>query len=519
MTTRDDARPVDAAARDWGTVLAAFARRETWTLFLLGIVAGLPLLLVFATLSVWLTEAGVPRRDIPFFSWVALAYAFKVVWAPLIDRLPVPVLSARFGRRRGWLLVAQGGVLASLIGMAGTDPAAAPVAMALWATALAFSSASQDIVIDAYRIEIADPKLQGMLSAAYIAGYRVGMLIAGAGALEIAGVLDVTDAYDRAPWMLTYLIMAGAMGLGVAVTLLIREPAAPDARAAPVYAAGDYLRFLALFVAAALAFVAVFFLTGDARAGARVALAGPLGPPLAGFLVEALRFALALGAAGAVGWGLARARLAPRALVRETYVAPFAEFLARHGRVALVLLAVIAVYRIADVVMGVMANVFYVELGFEKQEIGRVTKAFGLVMTLLGGFLGGVLVLRHGIMPVLMLGAVLAAGTNVLFAGLAALGPEVWGLAAVIAADNLSAGIASASFVAYLSALTNRAFTAVQYALFSSLMLLLPKLVAGYSGMAVDALGYQAFFIGTALLGLPVLGLLIAAARLAPVDR
>lgn len=519
MTPRDDAPPVDGAARGWGAALAAFARRETWTLFLLGIVAGLPLLLVFATLSVWLTEAGVPRRDIPFFSWAALAYAFKVVWAPLIDRLPLPGLSARFGRRRGWLLLAQAGVIASLAGMAGTDPAVAPAIMALWATALAFCSASQDVVIDAYRIEIADPKLQGMLSAAYIAGYRVGMLVAGAGALEIAGVLDVTDAYDSAPWRITYLVMAGAMGLGVIVTLSMREPAAAAGHAARRYGTVDYLRFLALFAAAALSFVAVFFLTGDMRAGARGALDGALGAPLAGFLVEAARFALALGAAGALGWTLARGGLAPRALVRETYVAPFAEFLARYGRTALVLLAVIAVYRVADVVMGVMANVFYVELGFEKQEIGRVTKAFGLVMTILGGFLGGVLVLRYGIMPVLMLGAVLAAGTNVLFAGLASLGPEVWGLAGVIAADNLSAGIASASFVAYLSALTNRAFTAVQYALFSSLMLLLPKLVAGYSGMAVDALGYQAFFIGSALLGVPVFALLVAAARLAPVDR
>jgi PAT family beta-lactamase induction signal transducer AmpG len=201
-------------------------------------------------------------------------------------------------------------------------------------------------------------------------------------------------------------------------------------------------------------------------------------------------------------------------MVESTYVAPFKDFFSRYGRTALLIIALISTYRIADVVMGVMANVFYVDIGFEKQEIGRITKGFGLIMTIVGGFFGGILTIRFGVMRILFLGAVLAAATNLLFAVMAGMGNDIRMLIAVISADNLSAGIASAAFVAYLAGLTNSTFTATQYALFSSIMLLLPKLLAGYSGIVVETVGYSNFFIGTAVMGLPALVLIVLVVRL-----
>jgi len=270
--------------------------------------------------------------------------------------------------------------------------------------------------------------------------------------------------------------------------------------------------------AAAAAFFAIFALSNDLSVAARAALAGSAEPggPLTGIVVEAARLLIAATGAVLTGLVLVHAGVVPREMARETYVAPFADFFDRFGRAALLILALVATYRIADVVMGVMANVFYVDLGFEKQEIGRISGGFGLVMTILGGFVGGLLITRYGVIRMLFVGALLAAATNILFAVLATTGKILWLLALAIAADNLSGGMASAAFVAYLSGLTSTRFTATQYALFTSLMLLLPKLIAGYSGVAVDAVGYATFFIGTACLGIPVLVLIVFAARLTP---
>lgn len=487
------------ATKSWGESLSAFFERRTLTLFFLGLSAGLPLLLIFSTLSVWLTEAGIERDQVTFFSWAALGYGFKWVWAPLIDRIPLPFL----GRRRAWLLVAQIAIILSLIGMALTDPARAPVVMAFWAVALGFSSATQDIVIDAYRIEIAGADRQAILSAAYIAGYRVGMVLAGAGALEIAGWLDPGTGYDPNVWRITYLAMAGAMLIGVATTLMSREPILPD-RSDVAHSVTGYGRFFLLFLLSAGAFGSVFGFFPE------LSLTGPFG----GFLEGLARLAAAVSAAAAVfGIGLSL-QLAPRDLVVDGYFEPIREFLARYGSYALLLLLLIGSYRVADIVMGVISNVFYVELGFEKQEIGRVTKAFGLAMTLVGGFLGGVLSLRFGVIRILLLGAVLTAATNLLFSLLASVGADLGLLMAVISADNLSAGLASAAFVAFLSSLTSIRFTAMQYATLSSIMLLIPKLIGGYSGSMVDAMGYEWFFIGTALMGLPVCILVFLVSRL-----
>lgn len=503
---------------------------------LLGFSAGTPLLLVFGTLSVWLREAGVERATISMFSWAALAYAFKFVWAPLIDRLPVPVLTGLLGRRRGWLLVAQGGVIAALVLMAGTDPRSALTTMATAAVLLGFAAATQDVVIDAYRIEVAPEDMQSLLSAAYIMGYRIGMLTAGFGALELAGVLDPFSVvpgrdwalpygavagfgpleqgalYHYGAWRWTYMAMAAVMGVGVVTTLSVREPA--QGVTEPPYATGDYLRFLLSFLLAAVTFFG-FFLSADAMVGViESALMPVTGAVLGGFLAEALRFLAALALALFVGWLTVRTGLVPREMAVRSYVSPFVDFFRRYGRAALWVLALIALYRVSDVMLGVIANVFYTDLGFEKQEIGRMSKLFGLIMTIVGGFLGGVLTERWGVMRVLFLGGLLAAATNLLFSLLAQLGDVLWLLGAVIAADNLSAGIATTAFIAFLSGLTNRSFTASQYAVFSSLMLLLPKLLGGYSGGLVDNLGYPTFFVLTAVLGVPVLFLIWRVARL-----
>lgn len=491
----------------WHSAFAALWDRRTLTLFFLGMSAGLPLLLIFSTLSIWLTEAGVPRADVTFFSWAALGYGFKFVWAPLVDRIPLPFL----GRRRAWLLLAQILIVLALVGMGLTDPAKQPVIMALWAVLLGFSAATQDIVIDAYRIEIASPDIQAMLSAAYIGGYRVGMILAGAGALEIAGLLDARpDGYDYAAWRVTYLVMAGTMGLGMLTTLLCREPdlTVDEGHHGP----RDYARFFLLFLLAVLAFVTCFTAWSFFAEPVARSLESTLGP-VGGFLSGTLQLCFAVGAAAAAGWAGMRAHIAPRDLIIDGYVAPFRDFLRRFGGIAVALLCLIALYRMADVVMGVIANVFYTDLGFEKEEIGRITKFFGLVVTILGGFVGGVLTIRFGVFRVLFLGAFLSAATNVLFAVLATRGADMVFLAMAVSADNLSAGLASAAFVAFLSSLTDVRFTAMQYAMISSLMLLVPKLVGGYSGAMVDAAGYEMFFLGTAIVGLPVCALVLWVAR------
>ena len=503
--------------RSWGEAVRAFMHPRVIAMLFLGFSAGVPILLIFSTLSVWLREADVARSTIGFFSWAALGYGFKFVWAPLVDKLPLPILGKLMGQRRSWLLLSQFAIMAALCFMAVSEPTTGLQALAIGAIMLGFSSATQDIVIDAYRIEAATKELQGLMSATYIAGYRIGMIVAGAGALELAGILDMVDGYDGLAWQTTYFAMAGVMIIGVITTFVINEPDRANAKDAHLETISDYVRFIGVFVIAAVGFVATFFLSAELATTAKDALAGDIiSKGVASFTIETFRLGLAVGVAAMLGLLMVISRVVPKTMITKTYLAPFTDFFVRYGRVALLIIALIATYRIAAVVMGVMANVFYVDLGYEKQEIGRITKLFGLSMTIIGGFMGGVLTVRYGVMKILFLGAVLAAGTNVLFALLAGLGPDLWALAGVISADNLSAGIASAAFVAYLSSLTSTSFTATQYALFSSIMVLLPKLIAGYSGMMVESVGYATFFIGTAFVGLVPMALIVLVTRFVP---
>lgn len=502
--------------RSWWETVVAYRHPRVITMLFLGFSAGLPLLLIFSTLSLWLREADVSRSTVTYFSWAALGYSFKFIWAPIVDKLRLPWLTARLGRRRSWLLLAQLSVIIAILWMAFSDPVESLMPMALAAVLLGFSGATQDIVIDAYRIESAETDLQALMASTYIAGYRIGMLVAGAGALKLASMFGVEGEYHYLAWQWTYILMAAVMLVGVATTLVIREPETQRPLPGLVTTLGDTLRFLLLFLFAAACFVASFFFTQElANEIKRQWLEGAeVNKTLAGFAVESLRLMFALlaafvGARIAVLLGLSRGEV-----LRETYVAPMVDFFQRYGRPALLILLLVGIYRISDIVLGVISNVFYQDMGFTKDQIANITKTFGLVMTIVGGFLGGMFSLRYGVMRILFLGAVLSAGTNLLFLLLAQSGADVPMLILVIAADNLSAGLASAAFVAYLSSLTNIAFTAFQYALFSSLMTLLPKLLGGYSGSIVDSIGYEYFFLLTALLGLPVLLLIYAIRRM-----
>jgi MFS transporter, PAT family, beta-lactamase induction signal transducer AmpG len=494
----------------WRESLAIIWHRKTLVMLCLGFSAGVPILLIFSSLSLWLREAGVERATVTFFSWAALGYSFKFVWAPLVDRLPLPWLSALLGRRRSWLLLSQLLVMAAIAGMAQVDPAASAHAlwlMACFAVMLGFSSATQDIVIDAYRIESADVGLQAVMASSYIAGYRLGMIVAGAGALFLAAYWGSTaQSYSYEAWRWTYWCMVGAMGVGVATTLSITEP---EVAVQEPQSSRHHVRLLLVFALTVIAFVGVFYTSGGLL-GEWTQGWGALGQ----LLGAALRLGLSLGAAYVVGRLAVGAGLVPVAVAKTTWVAPIADFFERYGaRTAWLILALIGLYRISDIVLGVISNVFYQDMGFTKPEIAAAVKTFGVVVSIAGGFLGGILANRFGVMRSLMWGGILSATTNVMFVVLAHVGHDLNWLYAVVAADNLAAGLASAAFVAFLSSLTHVSFTAVQYAIFSSLMTLLPKTLGGYSGGMVDALGYPGFFVLTALMGLPVLWLVWLAGR------
>ncbi len=536
----------ESSRKKWQQTLQVWTHPRVITMLFLGFSAGVPILLIFSSLSLWLREAGVSRSAVTFFSWAALGYSFKFVWAPLIDTLPLPFLTRKLGRRRSWLLVAQLAVIAAICLMAMTNPALGEqslVMMALAAVMLGFSSATQDIVIDAYRIECAEKDLQAMLSSTYIAGYRIGMLAAGAGALYLADWFGSSkDVYNYTAWQYSYFGMAAIMLIGVATTLIIPEPTVNRRNFA--YSPSHYLRFLLLFACSVGVFIGMFVLSntsvdtlGRLPLMTSVAVDNPadvaalattpvqllknllseflfLQGAVLSFATEAIRLLLALSSALIAAFILMRLKIVDGSMVSQTYINPVADFFNRYGmQTALLLLALIGFYRISDIVLGVIANVFYQDLGFSKSVIASVIKTFGLFMTLIGGFLGGVLTFRYGVIKILFLGAVLSSLTNLLFLLLATVGNDVTLLTLVIAADNLSAGIATTAFVAFLASLTNISFTAVQYAIFSSLMTLLPKLIGGYSGTMVTSWGYEWFFLMTTLAGVPVLLLIWLAGR------
>lgn len=505
--------------RSWVQTFRLFASREIITMLFLGFSAGIPILLIFSSLSLWLGEAGVERSTVTYFSWAALGYSFKFLWAPLVDRLPLPGLTTRFGRRRGWLLFAQMLVIVALIWMGSTNPAIGDfqlIMMAFATVMLGFSSATQDSVIDAYRIEVVELDIQSLMASTYIAGYRVGMIVSGAGALVLAQSLGTTPSgYDYSAWQWTYYCMALVMLVGVTTTLCMHEPKLTQ-KMYNGFSPRQYLRFLLLFVIAICAFVICFNLLSQPIANYKSVLGDTFGNPiLANTLLEFVRLLCCIGAAGLSLWLVSKSSIYERELVNVAFIQPISEFFTRYGaKSALVILIFVGFYRISDIVLGVIAIVFYQDIGFSKIEIAGASKTFGLVMTILGGFLGGVLSAKYGVMRILVAGAVLTMLTNLLFVVLANVGYNVTLLYWVISADNLTGGLASTAFIAYLASLVNISFTASQYAIFSSLMTLIPKTIGGYSGTIVDAVGYQNFFLFASGLGLPVLLILYFVAKI-----
>jgi PAT family beta-lactamase induction signal transducer AmpG len=436
------------SAGDWRQALAIYTRPRVVAMSFLGFSAGLPFLLVFSTLTYWLSDAQVDKSTIGFFTLIGVTYSIKLFWAPVIDRLPLAVLSRLLGQRRAWILLAQLMIATGLVGMALTDPAVQLTQIALFALLVAFGSATQDISVDAWRIEAVESELQGAMAASYVLGYRLALLVAGAGALYLA------EFYT---WPVAYLTMAALMGIGVLTTLLIREPA--------------HVR--------------------DARTRA---------------LEQRLEQAIGIGNRGSRWQRLA-------AWFSDAVVSPFVEFFQRNGRLAFLILLLVGAYKLSDITMGAMAGPFYRDLGFSKTEIANITKLFGFLMTIAGASLGGVLVARLGILRPLLAGAILVASTNLLFVWLSVSTPDLWSLTLVISADNLSGGFASSAFIAWLSSLVNRTYTATQYALFSSLMTLPAKLVGSFSGVVVDHAGYASFFLYAGLLGIPAIMLVMVVIR------
>ncbi|MGB1187234.1 MAG: AmpG family muropeptide MFS transporter [Cycloclasticus pugetii] len=503
--------PISIAQGSWLGSIRAFCQPPVIAMLFLGLSAGIPLLLIFSSLGLWLREAGIERATVTYFSWAALGYSFKFVWAPLVDKLPLPFLTTWLGYRRSWILFSQLMIIISICLMAFIDPHQDDlVLMAFAAILLGFSSATQDIVIDAYRIESAESSLQALMSSSYIAGYRIGMIVSGAGALLLANHLGSSiDSYSYSAWQWTYLCMASIMLIGVITTLLISEPR-QKIHSNFFHDTREHVQLLTLFTLAVTGFIAVYFFSADTANQLKAELTSLFSNrPLASVLVEFFRLGLALAGASLVTRLLISSGLISYTLVTKTYIEPVKDFFSRYGySVAWLLLALVGLYRISDIVLGVISNIFYQDLGFSKPEIASVVKTFGLLMTLLGGFIGGLLVLRFGVIRILFIGALLSALTNLLFMLLAQIGHNMPMLYLVISADNLSAGLASAAFIAFLSSLTNVSFTAVQYAIFSSLMTLLPKILGGYSGSMVELFGYEQFFLITALMGAPVLVLI-----------
>ncbi len=419
-----------AETRSWLQSLLVYAHPRVIGMLFLGFSAGLPFLLVFSTLSAWLFDYEVSRTSIGMFAWVGLLYSVKFCWAPVVDRLPLPVLTRALGRRRSWMLAAQLGIAAGLAGMATIEPGGALTAVALLSVAVAFCSATQDIAIDAYRIEALEADNQGAMAATYQLGYRIAMLVSGAGAMYLAEFIS---------WDVAYGVMSACMIVGVVTVLIISEP------------------------------------EGDAG------LAESPGPGGGVFDRIAVWF-------------------------RDAVIGPFAEFFRRNGAWALLVLAFIGMSRVSDLLFGNIAPAFYRELGYSLIEIANISSLFGTAVTIAGALFGGLIVSRFGPFRPLLPATVLVAVTNLAFAALAAHGvADILWLAGVISADNFAVGFAGTVFIAYFSSLTSVAYTATQYALFTSLMLLPGKILSGFWGIIVDATDYVTFFLFASAMGLPAI--------------
>jgi PAT family beta-lactamase induction signal transducer AmpG len=482
-----------ASGRKTLKALAYFADRRVVVMLALGFSAGLPNLLIFDTLSAWLHEAGLSLQVIAFFSLATLAYSFKFLWAPLVDRTRVIWLTRRLGHRRSWMLVAQGAIILGLWLVAGSNPAANLGLVAVFAVLTGFASATQDIVIDAWRIEAAEQERQGAMAAAYQWGYRIAMVVAGAAPLVIA------EYYG---WALSYTVMAVLMGIGVVAVLLAPSERAHSLR--PIPTAGiarradretvEWLLRLCVLLLGAL------FL-GSGLSGNADLLAKVSSPLLGSGTAEAIKAAwtaqpdgvwlqLVGVIAGFILVGVAalpvpRVKTMPGVYLSHALGDPLANFFGRFGRTGALILALICLYRVSEFVLNIM-NPFYLDLGFSKIEIAEVRKVFGVAASMFGVFAGGFAVAKWGLIRPLIFGAFAQPITNLAFAWLATQGPKIYALFIAIGLDNVASAFAGTCLIAYMSSLTAEGFTATQYALFSSLYSLPGKLIASQSGRIVE---------------------------------
>lgn len=483
---------------------------------LFGFSAGLPYFLIFSSLSLWLDQVGIEKASITMFSWAALGYSFKFLWSPLVDRLPVLFLTRKLGQRRGWLLLIQLLIVFSLVWMASIDPAKGRHYLSMMAFAsvlLGFSAATQDILIDAWRIEASNKQDIAMLSSLYIIGYRLGMITSGAGALYLADYFGTSvQNYVYKAWQSSYLIMSSLMLVGIVTTLVIKEPKRTGQQLS--FETRDYLAIVLIFVIAVLSFISMYSFTSPYKKQFIEIVASSIANTMVSkFLFSLIQLVLAFVVAIAISQAVYKAPFTNRTMIRSVYIEPVADLFKRHKKHMWLLIGIICTYRISDIVMGVSANLFYQYMGFDLSEIAGVVKTFGLIMTLTGGFVGGLMVVKYGIIRIMIYGAVLSASTNILFMIMAQTGKSIEFLVLVISADNLSSGVALAAFIGFLSLLVNKTFTAVQYAMFSSVMTLFPKILGGFSGSFVESWGFANFFLLTALIGIPVVVMLLYAQR------
>ncbi len=472
--------------------LKIFFSKESLLMGGLGFSAGLPLMLVFSTLSVWLVKAGIQRSTVTLFSWAGFAYTFKFLWSPIIDNYQLPIIK-KLGHRKSWLILIQILLILAICSASFSNPNNNLNYMAFSIVLIAFFSATQDIVIDAFRIESAPEKKQGALSAMYLAGYRLAMIFSGAGSLWLASYLGAEN-YDLNVWQKVYRIISCFMLVGIFCTLMLKEPNIKKKN----IKSSDQLKFTFSTIISIVIFFICFLNFPEIKNLNN----------FYNFLFNILKILFSFGCALLTLLILEKVELLPKKHASKVFLNPITDFLSRYKKLALTILILIGLYRIADVVMGVMANIFYLEKGYSIKDIATFSKFFGLIATIIGGFLGGLFSIRFGTYNSLFFGAIIAALTNVLFAVLAIIDQNIFFLALIITADNIASGFAGAAFVVYLSSITSIKFTATQYALFSSLMLFVPKLIAGYAGSLVDFMGYPQFFIFTAILGLPVIFLI-----------
>ena len=474
------------------SALGVYGERPALVMVALGFSAALPYFLVFDTLSAWLRASGLSLEVIGFFSLVTLISSFKFLWAPFIDRAEVPVLTPWLGHRRSWMLVCQGLIILGLWLVAGSDPARSLGLVAIFAVLVGFSTATQDIAIDAWRIEAAEMSKQGVMAAAYQWGYRVAMIVAGAVPLILA------EAYG---WNFSYAVMAALMAVGVVAVLLapreqrhtIRSIETAGLQPAPAREAVEWVARLAVLAAGALvlgsglaanAGVLASVLGGLGATGARDAVVSAWASD-ARVWVHLVAVVLGFGVIVLATLPIPGARTRPGVYLASAFADPLRDFFTRYRSAGGLILALICLYRIPDFVLNIM-NPFYLDLGYTLVEIAQVRKIFGIGMTMFGVFVGGLAVARYGLMRAMVIGAFAGPLSNLLFIWLSMQEHSLIALFLAIGLDNVAGGLAGTCLIAYMSSLTSAGFTATQYALFSSLYAIPGRLVASQSGRIVE---------------------------------